>query len=128
MRVLLVHGLARSPLSLAILAERLRRAGHRPQFFGYLPLAESYAHVLRRLVRRLRGLAADGEPVGLVGHSLGGLLLRHALPFVPNLHVHHLVMLGVPNQPPRLAPRAWRSALFRMLTRSCGEVVPRISR
>jgi pimeloyl-ACP methyl ester carboxylesterase len=120
MLVLLVHGLGRTPLSLFGLAPALRRAGHRTRFFGYLPTFEPLPRIVRRLVARLCEIAADGRPVGLVGHSLGGLLLRAALPEVPELRVRHLVMLGTPNRPPRLARWAWRQFPFRLLTRDCG--------
>jgi pimeloyl-ACP methyl ester carboxylesterase len=57
----------------------------------------------------------------LVGHSLGGLFLRMALPEVPTLRVHHLVMLGTPASPPRAARLAWKwLPPFRLFTRGCG--------
>ena len=119
--MLLVHGLGRTPLSLFGLATALRRAGHRTRFFGYLPALESLPRIVRRLTARLRALAARGEPVGLVGHSLGGLLLRVALTAVPELKVHHFVTLGTPASVPRMATLAWRwLPLFRLYTRDCG--------
>jgi hypothetical protein len=123
MRVLLVHGLARTPACLLRLAWRLRRAGHRPLLFGYAAWAEPYPRIVSRLVLRLESLARAGEPVGLVGHSLGGLLLRSALAAVPGLRVSRLVLLGTPNQPPRIASRARRWPLFRAMSRSCGALL-----
>ena len=120
MLTLLVHGLGRTPLSLFPLAADLRRGGHRTRFLGYYPYLESVPHVVARLAARLRILARLNQPVGLIGHSLGGLLLRLAVAEVPTLRVHHLVMLGTPNQPPRLGARAWKRPLFRLLTRDCG--------
>ncbi|MDB5309707.1 MAG: Alpha/beta hydrolase family protein [Gemmataceae bacterium] len=120
MNVLLVHGLGRTPLSLFGLAPTLRRAGHRTLFFAYSPSLETLPHILRRLADKLRLLARPGRPVGLVAHSLGGLLLRLALPQVPELRVHRLVMLGTPNRPPRLAGIASRWLLFRCFARDCG--------
>ena len=68
-------------------------------------------------------LAGFDSPLGLVGHSLGGILLRIAIPLVPQLCVHHLVMLGTPNKSPRLAKFFWRLLPFRIFTRSCGKML-----
>lgn len=123
MNILLVHGLGRTPLSLFGLAVALRRSGHRPSFFAYSPTLERLPRILRRLTARLRSLAKSRQPVGLVGHSLGGVLLRMALVDVPELPVHQLVMLGTPNRSSHLARLAWRWFPFRWLTRDCGRLL-----
>jgi pimeloyl-ACP methyl ester carboxylesterase len=121
MLVLLVHGLGRTPLSLFGLASTLRRAGHRTRFFGYSSTLESVPRIIRRLTSVLRELAQSATPVGLVGHSLGGLFLRRALGEVPALRVHRLVLLGTPASPPRMAALAWKwFPPFRLFTRDCG--------
>ena len=120
MLTLLVHGLGRTPLSLFPLAADLRRAGHHTRFLAYFPYLESVPHIVARLAARLRILARFDRPVGLIGHSLGGLLLRLAVAEVPTLRVGHLLMLGTPNQPPRLGARAGKWLPFRLLTGDCG--------
>ena len=125
MRVLLVHGLGRTPLSLMFLGLRLARAGHAPEYFGYSATLEHRDRIVERLVRRLEDLEETGAEVGLIGHSFGGLLLRQAAARVPGLRVRHFVMLGTPNHPPRLAPRAWRWLPYRLLRGSCGEALTR---
>ncbi len=122
-KLLLVHGLGRTPLSLTFLGRSLRQAGHEPSFFSYWAFAESYQRIVDRLTLTLLALNADASPVGLIGHSLGGLLLRHALARVPSLRVHRLIMLGTPNQPPRLARRAILWLPFRAFTGSCGALL-----
>jgi pimeloyl-ACP methyl ester carboxylesterase len=124
MLILLVHGLGRTPFSLFGLASSLRRAGHRTRFFGYSSTLESVPRIVRRLTGTLRDLSRCNEPVGLVGHSLGGLFLRMALPEVPALRVHHLVLLGTPNSPPRMARLAWKwFPPFRLFARGCGRLL-----
>jgi pimeloyl-ACP methyl ester carboxylesterase len=120
MRVLLVPGLGRSPLSLALLARRLSQAGYRPEHFFYSPFFESHSRIQRRMIARLAQLAALGDEVALIGHSFGGLILREAAAQVAGLRVKHFVMLGTPNQPPRLGARAWRWLPYRAIRRSCG--------
>ena len=120
MKVLLVHGLGRTPCSMFGLGSALRRAGHRTLYFGYSPTLETLPGILTRLTKKLQALARTGEPVGLAAHSLGGLLLRMARLEVPELVVHHLAMLGVPNRPPRIAAYVWKWRFFRWFSRGCG--------
>ena len=124
MHALLVHGMGRTPLSMVILAARLRRAGMAPRLFGYLPALESFERIVGRLVRRLETLAVHGEYL-VVGHSLGGLLLRAALARVdaglPG--PRHLFMLATPNQSPRLARRFHRNPIYRFYTGDAGQLL-----
>lgn len=119
MKVLLIHGLGRTPASLLHLEWRLQQTGYRTEQFGYLALTESYDRIVERLQARLRVLSAQG-PYGVVAHSLGGLLMRSALReshITPPLHIF---MLGTPNQPPRLAEQAWRLLPFQWFSGQCG--------
>lgn len=120
--VLLVHGLGRTPASLFGLAAALRRAGHTTRFFAYSPTFESLTHIVDRLSARINALDS-GRPLGLVGHSLGGLLLRMALRDAPLVRVRCLVMLGTPNRPPRLARWARRRFAFRWFAGTCGALL-----
>ncbi len=123
MVILLVHGLGRTPVSLFGLAAALRKAGHCTTFFGYSPTLEPLPHIVRRLAAKVAALGRRGVPLGVVGHSLGGLLLRMALPRVPAAVVRHAVLLGTPNHPPRLARWAWRLPPFRLASRDCGRLL-----
>lgn len=123
MRVLLAHGLGRTPASLLLLHRALKRAGHQPTQFAYFAFAESYVNIRKRLAERLRRLAQDAEPVALIGHSLGGLLMRDALADVPGLRVHRLIMLGTPNRAPRRAQRVESWLPFRVFARSSGTLL-----
>jgi hypothetical protein len=119
MNVLLIHGLGRSPLSLFNLGRCLQHAGHTPELFGYAAFTESYDRIVERLQERLQAFSEQGS-YGIVAHSLGGLLVRSALG-VSNLALPtHVVMLGTPNQPPRLAAHAWRLPPFQWFSGQCG--------
>ncbi|MEM9908060.1 MAG: alpha/beta fold hydrolase [Cyanobacteria bacterium P01_D01_bin.44] len=119
MKVILIHGLGRTPVSLWGLARHLQRQGFTTQQFGYAPFAETYENIVNRLVDTLKKQAKQGEYC-IVAHSLGGIILRSALGLVSIHPPRHIVMLGPPNQPPRLAFYAWRVSLFRWFSRDCG--------
>ena len=118
--VLLVHGLWRTPLSFISLVRRLRGWGHRPEQFGYAAVAQPYDAIVGRLADRLVRLGAAGPPYAVIGHSLGGVLLRAALARLTGPTPEHLVMLGTPNRPPRLAGRLGVHWVYRRLMGECG--------
>lgn len=113
---LLVHGLGRTPVSMFPLVPTVRRCGARPHFFAYSSTLEPLERILRRLVRKVHQL----QPDFLIVHSLGGLLCRLALAEVARYEVRHLVMLGTPNRPPRLAAYFWKWLPFRLLSGTSG--------
>src|SRR5580698_7725200 len=99
MQVLFVHGMGRSPVSGWPLLRRLRRAGLRTHTFGHWVSRHSFATIVDRLGQRLVQVAENGEYV-LVGHSLGGVLLREALRIAPATirAPQRLFLLGSPVQ------------------------------
>ena len=119
MKILLIHGLSRTPLSLLGLEWHLQQTGWATEQFSYLAFAESFDRIVERLRDRLETLARQGS-YGIVTHSLGGLLTRSALGLSSINSPKHIVMLGTPNQLPRLAPHAWRLPPFRWWTGQCG--------
>lgn len=120
MHVILVHGLGRTTLSLAGLARCLRRAGHTTEVFGYIAALESFARIRARLRARLERIAITGQAYGVLGHSLGGVLLRASLPGLKP-QPEHMVMLATPNRPPRLAQRFRGFWPFRFVTGEPGQ-------
>jgi hypothetical protein len=121
--VILVHGLARTPLSMARLARCLRQAGHVTESLGYVAAMEPFQHICARVRERLLASAARG-PYAAIGHSLGGLLLRAALAEVaPEQLPRLLVTLGSPTRPPRLARRLRNVWLYRRLAGDCGQLL-----
>lgn len=124
MRVLLVHGMGRTPLSLTRLTRFLRRRGHRPERLGYVAAVERFERIRVRVRRRLEALASAGEPYAVIGHSLGGLALRAALVGLEPAPLH-LIMLATPNQPPRLARRLRGFWPYRLVCGESGQLLAR---
>jgi pimeloyl-ACP methyl ester carboxylesterase len=119
MNLLLVHGLWRTPLSFVVLAHRLRGWGYPTESFGYAAIAQRYDAIVARLVKRLERLAMGG-PYAVIGHSLGGVLLRSALAQMTGPPPRHLVMLGTPNRPACLARVLGGYWAYRRLMGDCG--------
>lgn len=88
----------------------------RTHFFQYFVGWESLNHIVGRLKRAL----LSRRPQYLIAHSLGGILIRLALAELPSWKVRHLVMLGTPNRPPRLAKWFGRFHTYRWAFGSCG--------
>lgn len=104
MKILLIHGLGRSPFSLSGLGKALSQAGHTPEFFGYTTLIESFDKIVERLRDRIQTLSQQTNgKYGIVTHSMGAVLLRAALDSAPFALPDHVVMLAPPNQSPRIA-------------------------
>jgi len=123
MRVVLVHGLGRTPLSMASLARRLRNAGHETESIGYVAAFEPFERIRDRVRGRLLAHATVG-PYAAVGHSLGGLLLRAALAGIAPAQLPKLlVTLGSPTRPPRLARRLRNVWLYRRFAGECGQLL-----
>ena len=125
MHALFVHGMGRSPLSGWRLLQQLKHAGFTTSHFGYTVLLEDFAGIRGRLIARISTLAASGDDYVLIGHSLGGILLRAAVNDLPagTPGPHHVFLLGSPLRPARLAQRLAAQPIYRALTRDCGQLL-----
>jgi pimeloyl-ACP methyl ester carboxylesterase len=105
------------------LARAVRRAGAGAQLFGYAAALESVDRIVERLAGRITRMASD--PYIVVGHSLGGVLLRMALARLPEgtCQPALLVLLAAPHQAPRLARRLHRSLPYRLLNGQAGQLL-----
>ena len=105
--VVLVHGMGRTPLSMAPLAISLRRAGYRVLNVGYDSQGPSVAEIGRALGAEVEAALAQ-EPasqVHFVGHSLGTVVVRWLLVNQPPEGAGRAVLLAPPNQGSRQADR-----------------------
>ena len=124
MQILFVHGMGRTPLSGATLLWYLRRKGYSVNIFAYSTALENFDSIRDRLWRKISQIAAQGEYV-LIGHSLGGVLLRSALSELPltSKLPKHVFLLGSPVLASRMAKKLGENFLFRLLTGDCGQLL-----
>jgi len=125
-RVFLIHGLARTPLSMSLLARRLRRrAGHRTHLFGYAPQLETLPGIAERFATRVKEAREEAgdphdAPYAIVGHSLGNVITRLASPRLPP-GFRRFAMLAPPCRPPSIVLAAGTGHLVLLATRDAGE-------
>lgn len=117
MHVVLIHGMGRSQVSMALLARRLRSAGHDVASFGYFVTRDALDVIAHRFAGFVHAHAKEA-PFAIVGHSLGNVITRLALPELAGLS--RFVMLAPPNQPPVMARALEGNPVFKVLTRDAG--------
>lgn len=99
--VLLVHGWSLNRGCFWLMRQRLLRDGWGPVYcFDYRTLGldvEGAAAQLRGAVDHLVHIGGGQRPVTMIGHSLGGLVLRYYARRYPAPHVRRIVTLGTPH-------------------------------
>lgn len=124
MQALFVHGMGRSSFSGCLMLRHLRKAGIKTSSFGYFVSMQSFEEIQTALAKRIAELARQGQYI-LIGHSLGGVLIRAALDSLPvgTPLPHHIFLLGSPVIPARLAQLLSSNVIFRAVTRDCGHLL-----
>lgn len=90
--ILLIHGIWNHRAWLKPLADKMRSAGFAPTVFSYNSILGGPEAALPQLIQTIERM----RPVGLVGHSLGGLMALEALQRAPHLDIPRVVCLGSP--------------------------------
>lgn len=110
--VMVLPGFAAHPIAMRTMIRALNAAGHRARDWGQgFNLSPDEAE-LAVLVARLEAFAAEqGEPVALIGWSLGGVVARELAKRIPQA-VSLVVTMGSPISGDRRANNAWRLYQF----------------
>jgi len=96
--VVLVHGLGRSSIVFWRLKPYLKRAGFDVALYDYPSTRHGIAKLTEMFRADLPRWAAEGRKVHMVGHSMGGILIRGALLETPPFELGRIVMIGSPNK------------------------------
>jgi pimeloyl-ACP methyl ester carboxylesterase len=107
--VMLLPGFGAHPTRMRPMLKALAAAGHLPHEWGlgfnFGPTPENFQFLLARVATLAR---RQGEPVALVGWSLGGLFAREIAKRVPD-KVSRVITMGTPFSGDRRANNAWRA-------------------
>lgn len=96
-QVILLHGLHMHAWVMRPLAKRLEQQGFITDCFGYHSVLQSVFDHSDRLASWLNKKHKKNLPLYLIGHSLGGLVIRHFLHRHPDWQVSGCVSIGTPH-------------------------------
>ncbi len=109
MRAILIHGMGRTPAAMSILAARLRASNIQPHLFGYSVTFERWDECIQRYKNFIEKRAKTSDYI-IVGHSLGTVLTRAALP-----RLTHKPMACFFLAPPTQVSKAARNFAYRRI-------------
>jgi len=118
--VIVLHGIIRSSKSIYTVAEQLRSEGFTafPMEYPSTQISiEQAAEYLDSIIQNLDGV----EELHLVGHSMGGLVIRAWFAKHNDPRIKRVVMLGTPNYGAEMADLVKRNLLFRTVFGPAGQ-------
>jgi pimeloyl-ACP methyl ester carboxylesterase len=124
--LVLLHGLGRTKWSLWPVAREARRRGRTVHNLGYPSRRAPIETLADDVGRHLQTIvASSGEPVDVVTHSMGGIVLRAAVAsgIVSAESLHRVVMLAPPNHGSELADRLRDFAFYRFALGPAGQQI-----
>lgn len=106
--VILIHGLHQTAWIMRPLAKRLQATGFDTHQFGYRSMRDGIKTHSARLNGWLEENHHPDQPIDLVGHSLGGLIIRDFVVKYPKWQIGRCVTLGTPHGGSVCADYIWR--------------------
>jgi pimeloyl-ACP methyl ester carboxylesterase len=92
--IVFVHGAIVRGWEMRLLRKRMQRLGYRVRQFRYRSMMLGLDENVRRLRKFLR--ETDGDVLHVVGHSMGGVLIRQAFEHDPDPRPGRLIAIGSP--------------------------------
>ena len=106
--VILIHGLHQTTWMMRPLAKRLKAQGFATHQYSYRSMRDGIKTNSQRLHEWLSANHNPDQPIDLVGHSLGGLIIRDFLANYPKWQIGRCVTLGTPHVGSVCADYVWR--------------------
>ncbi|MDN6274952.1 MAG: alpha/beta hydrolase [Psychrobacter sp.] len=109
-RVILIHGLHQTAWIMRPLAKTLQAAGFDTHQYGYRSMRDGIKTNSSRLNSWLEANHHPDQPIDLIGHSLGGLIIRDFVNEYPKWQIGRCVTLGTPHNGSISGDYIWRLA------------------
>lgn len=106
--VILIHGLHQTAWIMRPLAKRLQAQGLDTHQFGYRSMRDGIKTNSARLNTWLQLNHNPNQPIDLVGHSLGGLIIRDFIAHYPEWNIGRCITLGTPHNGSVSGDYIWR--------------------
>jgi len=120
-RVVLLHGMGRTPRSMARMERGLREAGFDVENLGYPSTSRGVEDLARETLEPVFAAAGTTQRVHFVTHSLGGILVRVYAAARQPAALGRVVMLAPPNEGSELADALASNILYRAATGPAGQ-------
>jgi pimeloyl-ACP methyl ester carboxylesterase len=92
--IVFVHGAVVDGFEMVLLRRRLRELGYGVRQFWYQSMLKGLDHNVERLTDFIT--ATEGDTIHVVGHSMGGVLIRHVFERNPDPRPGRLIAIGSP--------------------------------